>query len=245
MDEKLSHGFVLGGSIVEPRLGIVITKGEARHLAPRAMAVLLLLAEHRDRVVTHDYIATHFWQNDNISHGTLSRLISEIRRSLDDDPRHPQFVETVPQQGYRLICSVVAEDDLGDEMFDPGGNNSNGKKGVRAFYAELRQRRVFRATVMYLLTFWVVLQVGEIVIPALRLPEWALTLLLLLGILGLPIAVTLAWVLQLTPAGVVLDIAQTQRSASGSQWLRLDLVLIAVLFVVIIFLSGQLLMLTG
>ena len=70
--------------------------------------------------------------------------------------------------------------------------------------------------------------------------SWTLTFVLVIGVLGFPIAVTLAWVLQLTPSGLVLDVAQRQRSNFGRLWLRPGVVLIAALFVLILFLTGQL-----
>jgi DNA-binding winged helix-turn-helix (wHTH) protein/TolB-like protein len=70
------------------------------------------------------------------------------------------------------------------------------------FIEELKRRHVFRAAVVYLLVAWGILQLADIVVPALRLPDWAITLVLALLVLGLPLALVLAWAYDLTPDGL-------------------------------------------
>ena len=69
--------------------------------------------------------------------------------------------------------------------------------------SELRRRHVFRVAVVYAIVAWGLLEVGDLVFPALGLPEWPLTLLVVLALFGLPIAIVLAWAFDLTPTGVV------------------------------------------
>ncbi|MBI4545973.1 MAG: tetratricopeptide repeat protein [Gemmatimonadetes bacterium] len=71
-----------------------------------------------------------------------------------------------------------------------------------SLFAELKRRRVFRVVVVYALAAWVVLQVAELVLPALLLPEWTFRLVVVLALLGFPIAIALAWVFDVTPEGV-------------------------------------------
>jgi adenylate cyclase len=76
---------------------------------------------------------------------------------------------------------------------------------VGRFLAELKRRRVFRVTAMYAAAAFIVAQVADIAFPALRLPEWALTLVIVLLLLGLPVALALSWAFELTPQGLVRD----------------------------------------
>jgi TolB-like protein/Flp pilus assembly protein TadD len=71
-----------------------------------------------------------------------------------------------------------------------------------SFLAELKRRKVYRVAIVYAAVAFVIWQGAEIAVPALRLPEWALTLVVLLTIAGFPIAVVLAWAFDITPAGV-------------------------------------------
>jgi TolB-like protein len=71
-----------------------------------------------------------------------------------------------------------------------------------SFLDELKRRKVVRVAVVYAASAFVVLQAADLILPALLLPEWTYRLLVLLALAGLPIALVLAWVLELTPAGV-------------------------------------------
>jgi len=68
---------------------------------------------------------------------------------------------------------------------------------------ELRRRRVFRAVGAYAITAWFVVQIADVVLPALFAPEWVISVLVLLAILGLPAAAVLSWAYDITPDGVV------------------------------------------
>lgn len=73
---------------------------------------------------------------------------------------------------------------------------------LRQVLEELKRRRVVRAALAYAAVLFVVLQVADIVVPALGLPEVVLTGLTIVGILGFPLAMALAWAVDLTPRGL-------------------------------------------
>lgn len=83
-----------------------------------------------------------------------------------------------------------------------GGMTDNGSK-LRTFLAELQRRRVFRVAVVYAVASFAILQVADIAFPALRLPDWTMTLVVAITLLGFPIAMVLAWAFDITPHGVV------------------------------------------
>lgn len=70
------------------------------------------------------------------------------------------------------------------------------------FWTELKRRKVVRVIVAYLVVGWLLIQIADVTIEPLRLPEWSDTLVIWLVGLGFPIAIALAWVLDVTPAGV-------------------------------------------
>jgi TolB-like protein len=74
------------------------------------------------------------------------------------------------------------------------------------FLAELRKRKVFQVAVGYLAVAWLLVQVTATILPAFDLPVWTLRLVVLLFALGFPIAVLMAWALELTPEGLRLDV---------------------------------------
>jgi TolB-like protein/Tfp pilus assembly protein PilF len=74
---------------------------------------------------------------------------------------------------------------------------------ILRFYEELRRRHVIKVLVAYLAAGFVLLQGVDILFPALAFPEWTVTFVVLLLILGLPVAAVLAWAYDLSPAGMV------------------------------------------
>jgi adenylate cyclase len=73
---------------------------------------------------------------------------------------------------------------------------------IRAFLRELRRRRVYRVAVVYIIVGWGLLQLGNVVVEPLRLPEWTMSMIIVLLVLGFPVAVILAWAFEITPDGV-------------------------------------------
>ena len=70
------------------------------------------------------------------------------------------------------------------------------------FMIELKRRRVFRVAAVYAAVGFVVLEAADLILPRLGVPDWALSLIVILAIAGLLIAVALAWALEITPEGV-------------------------------------------
>ena len=79
------------------------------------------------------------------------------------------------------------------------------------FFAELKRRKVFRVMAVYGGVAFVILQVADIALPGLGLPEWTMTFILLLTLLGFPLAIVLAWAFEMTPDGV----KRTDPAATG------------------------------
>jgi len=92
-------------------------RGEVRPRLPRQPARLLaLLAERAGEVVTREEIREHIWTDTAVEFdASLHFCIRQIRAALGDQASAPQFVETIPRQGYRLIPQVerVSNDGTG------------------------------------------------------------------------------------------------------------------------------------
>jgi TolB-like protein len=70
------------------------------------------------------------------------------------------------------------------------------------FLTELKRRHVWRAVIAYGAVTFVLLQAGEIILPAFGAPEWGLRLLVVVTLLGFPVALALAWIYEITPQGI-------------------------------------------
>jgi TolB-like protein/Tfp pilus assembly protein PilF len=70
------------------------------------------------------------------------------------------------------------------------------------FIAELKRRNVFRVGVAYAIVAWLLVEVASVVLPALHLPDWTLTFLIIVILAGFPLALIVAWAFELTPEGI-------------------------------------------
>jgi adenylate cyclase len=71
-----------------------------------------------------------------------------------------------------------------------------------AFLAEIKRRRVGKVAIAYGAVAWAVTEAASVVLPALYVPEWAMTFLVIFLLVGFPIAMVLAWIFDVSPAGI-------------------------------------------
>ncbi len=73
---------------------------------------------------------------------------------------------------------------------------------MAGIFTELKRRKVFQVGVVYVVVGWVLIQVADASFEHLNLPDWTPTLVIGLIILGFPLAIILAWALEVTPEGI-------------------------------------------
>ena len=76
---------------------------------------------------------------------------------------------------------------------------------ARAFYFELKRRGVLEAGTNYTVVAWLIVQVAEMTGEIFGTPDWMLQTLLFALVIGLPIALIIAWAFELTPGGFKLE----------------------------------------
>src|SRR5438094_6379067 len=72
----------------------------------------------------------------------------------------------------------------------------------RNFFAELKRRNVYKVAVAYAVVSWLLIQIATQVFPFFEIPNWAVRLVVLLLILGFPVALILSWAFEITPEGI-------------------------------------------
>lgn len=116
-------------------------------------------------------------------------------------------------------------------------------KNKPGFWKELKRRRVPKVLAMYAATAFIIMEAAEIMLPRLGLPDWTVTLVIILLIVGLPVAFVLSWVFDITPQGVVKTgpIEEVEPAVepveARRRKLRLSDVVIAVLLIVVAMLA--------
>lgn len=96
--------FSFDGLSIDTVRRIVARSEEPIRLTPKEYDLLVLLARHADRVVTHKALLTSVW---GPAHGEdlhyLRVFIGQLRQKIERDPAHPRIVRTEPGVGYRLV----------------------------------------------------------------------------------------------------------------------------------------------
>src|SRR4051812_23642365 len=75
----------------------------------------------------------------------------------------------------------------------------------RSFFSELKRRNVYKVAVAYAVVGWLLIQVATQVFPFFEIPNWAVQLVVLLLVLGFPVAMILSWAFEITPEGIKRD----------------------------------------
>jgi adenylate cyclase len=81
---------------------------------------------------------------------------------------------------------------------------------LSSLFKRLRDRKVIKSGGAYIIAAWILMQVADVMFPALGLPAWTVTLVAALLIIGFPIALVLAWVYEATPHGIRKEDATTE-----------------------------------
>jgi len=99
-----------------------------------------------------------------------------------------------------------------------------------SFFDELKRRNVFRVGVAFVIVAWLLLQVADVVLDNIEAPTWVFQSILLLLVIGFPLALILAWAFELTPEGIKkekdVDRSESVTHITGR---KLDYVIIGVL----------------
>jgi TolB-like protein len=73
---------------------------------------------------------------------------------------------------------------------------------MKITFSELKRRHVVRVAIAYIVVAWLVLQLVNNIVGPLHLPDWTATLVIVLLVIGFPVALVIAWAFEITPEGV-------------------------------------------
>src|ERR1700736_3349596 len=73
------------------------------------------------------------------------------------------------------------------------------------FFAELKRRNVYKVAVAYAVISWLIIQAASILLPTFEAPPWAKKVLVLVIVLGFPVALIFSWAFEITPEGIKLE----------------------------------------
>src|SRR6266508_3526995 len=97
---------------------------------------------------------------------------------------------------------------------------------LRKFFAELKRRNVYKVAIAYAVVAWLLMQVASQIFPFFEIPNWAVRLVVLLLVIGFPVALILAWAFELTPEGIkrTEDVDAARKHSRGGAWIYIVLI---------------------
>ena len=111
---------------------------------------------------------------------------------------------------------------------------------MSTLFQEFKRRNVIRVAVAYAVMSWLVLQVADMAVPALHLPEWVNSLIFLLLVLGFVPVLVFAWAFELTPEGIKLQKeVDRDQSITRETGKKLNHITLAALALVVVFVIGE------
>lgn len=91
---------------VQPDLNQLSAPGRTVKLEPKAMAVLLYLADRAGQVVSREALLAEVWPGVVVGDDSLTQVIIKLRKALGDDPDRPTYIQTITKKGYRFVAPV-------------------------------------------------------------------------------------------------------------------------------------------
>jgi TolB-like protein/Flp pilus assembly protein TadD len=139
--------------------------------------------------------------------------IEEIRdrQTRDDLPIEQLAARQVPAPLIKLLRRLLAVDPAQRpasprellEKLEFCRQQLTAGSGSGSFFSQLKQRHVVRVAIAYGVTAWLLAQIATQIFPFFEIPNWSVRLVILVLIIGFPIALALAWAFEITPEGIV------------------------------------------
>jgi TolB-like protein len=80
--------------------------GEVRPVEPQVFALLALLVENRERLMTKDEIIEKVWEGRPVSEAAVASRVKSARKALGDDGISQRFIRTIHRQGFRFVADA-------------------------------------------------------------------------------------------------------------------------------------------
>src|SRR5713226_7059744 len=116
MSLTVKQFYRFGDFMVDTGQKVLLRQGTITPLTPKVFDTLLVLVENSGRIVKKEELMNQLWPDSFVEEANLTFNIQQLRKSLGDNARKPQYIETVPRRGYRFIANV--------EEVSSGGNNT-------------------------------------------------------------------------------------------------------------------------
>ena len=114
---------------------------------------------------------------------------------------------------------------------------------LNRFWSEIKRRKVFRVLTMYAATGFIIMEASDIMLPRLGLPDWTVTLIIVLLIIGFPLTAIFSWIFDITPEGLIKTMPRNEEKKvkdikkPARRLLNLNNIVITLLFAAVVILA--------
>lgn len=191
MSELFQSGFRLGECTIDPRHGEIKRPNGTEHVTPKAMEILLCLVGNPEKLIEREELIRAGWGGGAHHEEALTRCIAELRHALGDHHDYPEYIQTVPRRGYRLVSSVkipkahAAAADTQRKSSDEDANSGS-------FWNELQRRNVVRSSLAYAAIAWLLIEVFSVIGGIFEWQTQVLRIFVVTAVIGLPIVIALS-----------------------------------------------------
>jgi DNA-binding winged helix-turn-helix (wHTH) protein len=104
--KPVQHIYEFGPFRLDVGNHLLLRHDEVIQLKPKVIDTLVVLVEHRGRVLGKDELIARLWPDTNVEEANLSQNIYLLRKALGRGPDEQDYIETVPKRGYRFVAEV-------------------------------------------------------------------------------------------------------------------------------------------
>lgn len=141
---SLQH-YLLGNWVVDPAASQIFRDEVTLRLEPKVMDVLGYLVAHQGQLVSRQALERDVWRGALVGYDSVTSTIIKLRKALGDDAHNPQYIETVPKRGYRLIAAVQNMPEVDPDAASAGRANGD---AVRVRYRPEKSGLFTMATIL-------------------------------------------------------------------------------------------------
>jgi Tol biopolymer transport system component/DNA-binding winged helix-turn-helix (wHTH) protein len=150
-----------GEFIVDTDQKVLLRQDKELPLTPKLFETLLILVENSGRIVQKEQFMERLWPHTFVEEANLTSNIQQLRKSLGDNARQPQYIETVTKRGYRFIADVQRVQTPHNGAQNPASPVDTSPPAIAATVTA--RKRIRRKTVIALATAAVVVVFGGFV----------------------------------------------------------------------------------
>ena len=106
MPPRCPHWYEFGPFRLVPEERLLLRNTQVIHLTPKVFDTLVALVQNSGRLLPKRELLELIWPDSVVEENNLTQAISAIRKALGGSDHSPEYIETVPKQGYRFVAAV-------------------------------------------------------------------------------------------------------------------------------------------